>query len=241
MKKVIIAQARLSSSRLPRKVLADLNGKTVIEHIIRRLEQTRGIDEICFAIPASPEEDELADVLAKYDVTPVRGSAYDVLGRFMQAAFITRADIIVRITADNPLISIEEIERQVEYLEQNPEVDYVITDGYPMGITPEAFRTKTLEKLDFLARHAQMREHVTLYLRENPASFAPHTLKAPPDCADTSIKLSLDTQADYELMQEIYRQLGHQDYIDLKSVLQLIRDDQGVASLCQTSVQPATA
>jgi len=232
MHNVIILQARLSSSRLPRKVLAEIGGRPVIAHIIDRLRAARLAHEVCVAIPSDSAEDELADYLAGQDVTVVRGSQHDVLGRFMQAAYQTRADLIVRATADNPLVSYEEIDRQLEILQSEPSVDYLITEGYPLGITPESFTLKTLEKLDYLARHAHMREHVTLYLRKNPGPFAVRRLKAPEEFTAPRLLLTLDMQQDLELFKQVYGQLYQPGkLVQLSDVLELLNGNPQIASL----------
>lgn len=237
MNKVIVLQARLSSSRFPSKVLADLSGKSVIAHVIERLLSTNRANAVCVAMPVDGSEDPLAEVLASLPVTVVRGSQHDVLGRYIQAAYETRADIIVRATADNPLISVEEIERQLVALESNPEIEYIITEGYPLGVTPECFRLKTLEKLDYLARHAQMREHVTLYARKNPGPFAAETLLAPPELCAPEIRLTLDTRRDYKLFQAIYGELYHKGcLVDLADVLTLIRSRSDLLELSKERV-----
>ena len=232
MHNVIILQARLSSSRLPRKVLADICGKPVIAHVIDRLRAARRASQICVAIPTDSQENALAEVLADLDVTVVRGSQHDVLGRFMQAAHQTGADLIVRATADNPLVSYEEIDRQLELLENDTGIDYLITEGYPLGITPESFTLKTLEKLDYLARHAQMREHVTLYLRKNAGPFAARTLTAPDELAAPDLMLTLDMEQDLELFRAIYDRLYQPgQLIQLKDVYKLLDSDPAIAAL----------
>ena len=243
MRKVVILQARLSSSRFPKKVLADLNGKPVVAHIIDRLRSAVLVDEVCVAIPVDPVEDDLAAFLESQPVTVVRGSQHDVLGRFNQAAYQTRADIIVRATADNPLVSPAEIDRQIETLEQNPELDYVITEGYPLGITTEAFTLKTLEKLDYLARHAHMREHVTLYLRENPGPFAVKFLAAPEELADPSLRLTLDTRQDYAFLAEVYKALYREgELVDLVDVLELLNREPRLREMSNArTAMPASA
>jgi spore coat polysaccharide biosynthesis protein SpsF len=224
MRKAIILQARLSSSRLPRKVLADLSGKPMIAHIIERLQASRLADEVCVAIPADEREDELARVLAGMPVTVVRGSQHDVLGRYIQAAYETRADVIVRTTADNPLVSFAEIDRQLAEIEDEPGTEYLITEGYPLGITPETFTLKTLEKLDYLARHAHMREHVTLYIRRNSGPFAARALSPPAGLAAPELRLTVDAEPDLNLFRAIYNQLYVPGkLVDVGEAIELVR------------------
>ncbi|MCB1185791.1 NTP transferase domain-containing protein [bacterium] len=225
MKKVAILQARLDSSRFPGKVLADLKGRPVIAHIIDRLKSSSELDEVCVAIPSEHKEDKLAEALAAMDVTVVRGHASDVLARYIQAAYETKADIVVRATGDNPLVATEVIDQQVSMLAGEPELDYVITEGMSVGLTTETFTLKTLEKLDFLAKHPDHREHVTLYLRRNPGPFVMRRLDPPAELANANYRLTLDTEEDYKVLSAIYDKLYGGNTIQLKDVFKLLEDD----------------
>ena len=103
MRVVAIVQARMGSTRLPGKVLADLGGRTVLDHVLGRLARCRGLDEIVVATTDQGEDDPLAAAAAA-GATVVRGSAHDVLARYLVAARVSRADAIVRVTADCPVI-----------------------------------------------------------------------------------------------------------------------------------------
>jgi spore coat polysaccharide biosynthesis protein SpsF len=204
MRKVIILQARLASSRFPNKVLAELSGRPMIAHIIDRLKASKLADEVNIAIPAEPSEDKLAAAVESMGVSITRGHPSDVLSRYIQAAYQTGANIIVRATADNPFVCPVNLDLQLAAISDNPEIDYVITDGLPLGVTTETFNLKTLEKLDFLARSNNHREHVTLYLRENPGPFNLQTLHAPADLNRPSLRLTVDSVADLALAQALY-------------------------------------
>jgi spore coat polysaccharide biosynthesis protein SpsF len=207
MKKVVILQARISSSRLPRKVLAELAGRPVIHHILDRLETSKEIDEIVVAIPEVPAEDELVDAVAGRDVRIVRGPETNVLTRYTIAAYDSHADIVVRATADNPLVDIGVMDEQLRYIVKTPDTDYIYTKGLPLGVSTETFTRKTLDKLDFLARTPLMREHVTYYLVQNPAPFSVIHLDPPSELAHPELRLTLDTPDDLKVFQAIYGEL----------------------------------
>lgn len=226
MRKIVILQARLASSRFPNKVLADLCGKPLIAHIIERLKAAKQADGLCVAIPADASEDALAAALGHYGVTITRGHANDVLGRYIQAAYQTGADVIVRATADNPLVCPQNVDRQIEELLANPDEDYVITDGLPLGVTTEAFTLKTLEKLDFLARDPNMREHVTLYLRQQKGSFNVRHLDAPEGLRFPDMRFTIDTPADYQFMQVVYERLYKPgSIVNVADAIQLVQQE----------------
>lgn len=242
MHKVIILQARLGSQRFPQKVIADLAGQPVIAHIIDRLKRSKLADEICVAIPDVPNDQPLADVLAGLDVTVVRGSEHDVLGRFIQAAYQTKASVIVRATADNVLVGPKFIDNMLDEFEADSELDYVITDGLPKGITTEVFRLKTLEKLDYLAKHPDMREHVTLYLRQHPGPFVVKRLAVEGELNRPELSLSLDTQSDYKLFQAIYDKLYIPgEAVCLPNVIKLIDENPELGKLARPAVAVGAA
>lgn len=240
MKKVAILQARLDSSRFPGKVLADLKGKPVLAHIIDRLKSASELDEVCVAIPSEHKEDRLAEALAGMDVTVVRGHASDVLARYIQAAYETKADVIVRATGDNPLVSPAVINQQLKLIQSEADLDYVITEGMSLGLTTETFTLKTLEKLDFLAKHPDHREHVTLYLRRNPGPFVMRRLDPPAELANPNFRLTLDTAEDYEVLRKIYDKLyDGKSIVSLKDVFALLESDSDLALAARQQVSLA--
>lgn len=242
MRKVVILQARLGSSRFPKRVLADLSGKPVVVHIIERLKVAQGVDEICAAIPKGQADDELAEVLGSCGVTIVRGSEYDVLGRFIQAAYQTKADVVCRVKADDPLVSIAEIEAQLALFDANPDLEYASGTGFPLGVAPESFRLKTLEKLDYLSKHEEMRTRVTLYLHRNPGPFVIHEAQAPPELARPDLNLSVNTTADYNLVQAIYDRLYSEGHpVDVADAVKLVDGEPELKKLADLAVKVPAA
>ena len=236
MHKVIVVQARLASSRFPRRVLAELGGKPILAHCIERLRAANNVDEICVAIPATESENELADIVTGLGVTLVRGSEADVLGRFIQAAYQTKADVIVRVKGDDPFVSAGNIDRQIEALTSDEEVDYVCTENLPIGVSSETMRLKTLEKLDYLARHQDLRGHVTRYLRNNPGPFVIKTLEAPEELNRPLYHLSLDTDRDYQLFRAIFDELYRGEPVAIKDIITLIDENENLRRLATPEV-----
>jgi spore coat polysaccharide biosynthesis protein SpsF len=231
MHKVIVVQARLASSRFPRRVLAELGGKSILAHCVERLKAASQADEICVAIPASESENELAAIVNELGVTLVRGSEADVLGRFIQAAYQTKADIVVRVKGDDPFVSAGNIDRQIEALQADSEIDYVCTENLPAGVSSETMTLKTLEKLDYLARHQDLRGHVTSYLRNNPGPFVIKKLEAPEELNRPNYRLSLDTDRDYQLFKAIFDELYKGEPIAVKDVITLLDNDESLRRL----------
>jgi spore coat polysaccharide biosynthesis protein SpsF len=234
MRKVIIVQARLASSRFPGKVLADLAGKPVIAHVIDRLRAAKGVDDLCVAIPTDSSDDQLAEVVRGLGTCVTRGHGRDVLSRYIQAAYETKADVIVRATGDNALVDWHDVERQLNALEADPELDYVTTDGYPIGGTVETFKLKTLEKLDFLARKDDLRKEVTLYVKQNEGPFVVKHLQAAEDLRWPELSLSINRPEDLQFMQTIYDRLGEKDgLIEIGDVIGLLRREPALLEINQ--------
>ncbi|OPX23769.1 MAG: hypothetical protein B1H03_00665 [Planctomycetales bacterium 4484_113] len=222
MKKVAILQARLNSSRMPRRVLADLAGRPVLLHILDRLQKSKELDEICVAIPEVPGEDELAQVVEKAGATLARGPEHDVLSRYRIAAYQTGAEMVVRGKADNPLVDVEMMDEQLRFLEENPQVEYVFTRGLPQGAGVESFHQRTLDKLDYLARTLEYRKHVTYYLLEHPQAFSVQVLEPPQGLRRPHYRLTLDTEEDYELLRTVYEELYQGEPIPLIEAVALL-------------------
>jgi len=226
MRKVIIIQARLASSRFPNKVLADLSGKPVIAHVIERLRAAKSADDLCVAIPTDATDDKLAEYVSGLGVCVTRGHSKDVLSRYIQAAYETDAQVIVRAMGDNALVDWHAVDAQINEIESNLELDYVTTDGYPYGVAVETFRLKTLEKLDFLARQDDLRERPTLYLKRNEGPFVVKHLQAPDAGKLTDVSLSINRPEDLQFVQSIYDKLYKEgELIEIGDVIGLLESE----------------
>ena len=208
-RRVAIIQARVSSSRFPRKVLEPLLGLPMIVFMARRVQQARLVDEVLVATSTDPSDDALATVLQTHGIACFRGSLNDVLGRFHDAAVHTRADHVVRLTGDCPLMDADLVDRALSLLATS-QADYVSNaapPSYPDGLDVEAF---TMEALRDAWRNAQLpseREHVTLYLRAGH----PHVKTAAwAGVADLSgLRWTVDHRDDLEHVKALISAAGH--------------------------------
>ena len=161
MKVLCIVQARLTSSRLPDKVIMPLAGKTIAEHVFERLSLSRHIDKVVFAIPTGERNDELEQFLEERGIPSFRGSEDNVQERFIGCIREYQPEIVVRATSDNPFVDWEQADRQIEGLK---DCDYVSSEGAPLGTGVEVFYAAGLEEAYRLAESDREREHVTPYL-----------------------------------------------------------------------------
>jgi spore coat polysaccharide biosynthesis protein SpsF len=211
MRTVAIIQARMGSTRLPGKVLLDLAGKPMLAQQVHRLRQCTTLTDIMIATTPSPLNDPLVELARRENVSWFRGSEDDVLQRFVGAAAQARADVIVRFTADCPLVDPQITDLVVrELLDHAAACDYasnVVERTYPRGLDVEAFFHDTLLRFDRLATDKREREHVTVL----PRSDRKHLFLS--RCVvdkenNSDLRWTVDNEADFKVVRTIYEALG---------------------------------
>jgi spore coat polysaccharide biosynthesis protein SpsF len=209
MRRAIIVQARMTSTRLPGKVLADLEGRPMLERQLARLARCEQADEIVVATTTNADDDPLMELADRIGVRWFRGSEHDVLARYLGAAREARADVIARVTSDCPLIDPVETDAVIAALLERP-ADYAsnfLERRLPRGLDTEALWLDVLERLDRLATSVPAREHVTFHIHsERPDRFELVALKRPYDAAD--LRWTVDTPEDLEAVRRIYAGVG---------------------------------
>ena len=209
MKIVAIVQARMGSTRLPGKVMRTILDKPIILWDIDRISSSTLIDEIVIAIPYGDENDIIDITIKQYSdkIIVLRGSESDVLDRYYKAAVQTKADIIIRITSDCPLIDPTIIDKVIEEF-LNKDCDYcsnTLKLTYPRGMDTEIFTFNVLERAWNEAKEDYEREHVTPYIREHTDFFKQHNVSNEEDLSH--LRLTLDTVEDFDLITKIYQHL----------------------------------
>ncbi|MBD2544982.1 cytidylyltransferase domain-containing protein [Planktothricoides raciborskii] len=212
MKIVIIVQARMTSTRLPGKVLKQVLGKPLLEYQIERLQRVKLADEIVIATTKNQTDDPIVDLCVseairrnRLSVAYFRGSESDVLERYYQAAAAHQASVVVRVTSDCPLIDPQVIDRVIDYYLQNQSnYDYVsngIKRTYPRGMDTEVFSFSVLEQAFLEATAQPDREHVTPFIYLQPQRYRlGHVLYAE-DCSHH--RWTVDTPEDFDLIKKI--------------------------------------
>ncbi len=211
MRRVIVVQARMTSTRLPGKVLMDLAGRPMLTQQLRRLARCREADEIVVATTVNATDDPIVAVARAESVRWFRGSEGDVLARYVGAAREAAADVVVRVTADCPLIDPDVSGRVIEPLVgRRDRCDYasnVVRRTFPQGLDTEAFFADALERVHRMARSAPAREHVTPFIyQERPDLFLIHSVTDAEDNSD--LRWTVDEPADLELVRRLYAALG---------------------------------
>ncbi|MDR7856912.1 glycosyltransferase family protein [Tissierella sp.] len=224
MKIVAIIQARMGSTRLPGKVMKKVGDKTILEHVISRVGQSKLVDEIITATTTKVDDDAIVYETNRLGVKYYRGSEDDVLSRYYYAAKENKADIVVRITSDCPLIDPIIVDEIIE-LYKNNKYDLVTNAGsdltqrtYPRGLDTEVFSFKQLEIAYNEANKKHQREHVTPYIYENSNNIFYYKN----DIDYSKYRWTLDTEEDFELISMVYEELykGQHDFY-LKDIIEL--------------------
>jgi spore coat polysaccharide biosynthesis protein SpsF len=233
MKIDAIIQARLSSTRLPEKVLKKLpydSDITVLEQVIKRVKISQKIDDIIIATTLGSEDDKIVDIAKKESVKWFRGSKEDLLSRYYFAAKENKSDLIVRITSDCPCIDWNVIDFCIDR-HLNDSADYTsntIKRTYPHGLDVEIISFSALEKAYFEAKESFEREHVCPYIHTtHKDSFKISFVEAPLELTDPEIRITVDTEEDYALVCAVYDYLFYKNnFFDAHDIVKLFKDKQ---------------
>ena len=219
-----IIQARLGSTRLPGKVLKDLNGRPLIAQIINRLTCCKKIDNILLATTTNIIDDELAEWCKQNGVACFRGDENNVLKRYYDAATEVKADVIVRITADDPFKDPKVIDSVIRLLEQN-KLDFAFNNSppsFPEGLDTEVFTYNAIKQAVQAETTDFEREHVTQYFYHNPNMFKMQNYAYKEDIS--YMRLTVDTEKDFKLAETLYSKLSPQgEMFYLDDILSLLK------------------
>ena len=229
---IAVIQARISSTRLPEKVLKKIEGKTVLEHVINRVRAAKNLDDIIVATTVKKEDLEIVKLCANLGISVFCGSEDDVLDRYYQTARLFKADYIVRITADCPLIDPLVIDKVIELYFQK-KADYAsntMPESFPDGLDTEVFSFKTLRIAWKNATLFSEREHVTPYIRKNPNIFKLVNLKC--NFNLNNKRWTFDEPEDFEFIKIIYKNLYPKDSLfGMETILNYLRENPEIEKI----------
>jgi spore coat polysaccharide biosynthesis protein SpsF len=222
----IITQARMGSTRLPGKHLKKVLDKPLIAYLIERLRRVRQADELILATTDNPLDDELVDFAEKAGLAYFRGSEEDVLDRYYHCAKEFKADVIVRISADCPLIDPALIDAVIQfYLDHTHEYDYIsntLTRTYPRGMDIEVFSFDSFKRVKQEGHLPEEKEHVTPYYYRHPEKFRLGNFSQSEN--EASHRWTVDTEEDFKLISTILESIYPQNHkFTLKDLLDLIQ------------------
>ena len=247
---IAIIQGRMSSSRLPGKILVDIAGQPMLQRVFIRTSRSATVTETIFATTTDPSDNPVAEYCDFSGIPFTRGSLFDVLDRYYQTAQGAKADVVVRITADCPVIDSALIDNVVNTL-LDDEYDFAANRlpppfrrTYPIGLDVEGCTFEVLEKAWKGAREPQHREHVMPYLYEgielttinrqlqtgiSPRGFKAAILHHITDFGD--YRWTVDTPEDLEFLRQIYSRFDGRDDFTWREVLDLVHNEPALISI----------
>jgi spore coat polysaccharide biosynthesis protein SpsF len=235
MTNLIIIQARANSSRLPKKILMRLEGKSILEHIINFSKFSKLSDKIIVATTTNSEDNAVENICNKLDVACFRGSSENVLERFYECSKLFHGDIIVRLTADNPLIDPELVDDVIKK-SIDTKCDYatnMLSNTFPHhGYLAEAMSFNILEQLYNTKKDPLSEEHITYDLRINHTSYHVEHIRAPKSYERPNWRLTLDYQEDFELISKIFSELyDDNSFIKYESVVKFLDENPDLLNI----------
>lgn len=232
---VAIIQARMGSSRLPGKVLLDLAGQPMLAHVIQRTRQAKWVNDVWVATTNDPSDDPIAAFCQAQGCPVYRGSVYDVLDRFYQAALTATADVIVRITGDCPLMDPAVIDQTVQAFVDSG-ADFACNRlppparrTWPIGLDVEVCRFAGLARAWREATLPYEREHVMPFFYDTEGRFQVLVVDHDPDYG--AYRWTVDTAEDLALLRAIFAHFGKQTDFTWLDVLALMQQQPDLGKL----------
>ena len=229
---VAIIQARNGSTRLPGKVMRLVSGRPVVAWVVDRVRAAAMVNEVLVATTADAQDDAMAGMLSDSGVKVLRGSTLDVLDRYYKAAREAKAENVVRITADCPLIDAKVIDGVLEVFFKSG-CDYagnVLSRTYPDGQDVEVFSFRVLERAWREAKFPREREHVTIYFREHPEIFKISNLKYRYDWS--RMRWTLDYPEDLAMIEKVFKAFkGREIIVSMEEIAAFLEKNPQICAL----------
>lgn len=202
-------EARMTSSRLPGKVLMKYCEKPNLQHIIERLKRSKYLDEVVVATTVNKEDDPIVELCKEIGCKYYRGSENDVLLRVLETAKSVDAEIIVEITGDCPVIDWRHVDKLLEkfFLRKYDYASNTIERTFPRGFDIDIFPVAVLEEVNVITKSPIDHEHVSLYIYTHPEKYRLLNWEADEEMKHPEFEITLDTKEDYEFIKVIYENL----------------------------------
>jgi spore coat polysaccharide biosynthesis protein SpsF len=236
-----ILEARMGSTRLPGKSLKEIHGKPLIKRVIDRINCSKKLDKVVLATTQNPKDDILDEYAKGINIDIFRGSEDNVLERVVLAAEEYSIEHIVELHGDNPFLDPEIIDLTIDKYELT-NCDYIsntIKKTFPMGLRVQVFPTKLLRHIYNTVDDSAVNEHVSLYFYENPDIFNIENVNAPNQINRPDIRLTVDTEEDFQFVSNIYKEIIHKNlYPNFKTIDVLKIIDENKLPLINKNVLP---
>ncbi len=232
MKTVAIIQARMGSTRLPNKVMMKVLDKPLLKLMVQRIGQAKNIDQVIVATTKNARDDVIANLCVKEKIDYYRGDEDDVLSRYYFSANKNKADVIVRLTADCPLVDPTDIDLMLETFIESGDLDFYsnsepLPSTWADGTDISIFTMKALEEAHTNAGLPSEREHVTFYFWNKKNKFRIKKLDIDPP--EDNIRITLDYPEDFELIEKIINKLSNGidiNHITRKEIMSYVEESR---------------
>lgn len=239
----IIIQARMSSSRLPGKIMLKLSGKEVLWHVVKRCQKSKLADKVIVATSTDMSDDKIEKFCLKNKFNVYRGNLTNVLERYYMAAKNNNLDTVIRISSDCPLVDPVLIDHLINKF-KNRKYDYssnIIKAGqtnFPIGLAVEIFSFKALEKNYKEATSDYEKEHVTPRFYENIKKFKISPILKPLPGYNKSCRITLDYPEDFKVIKSIYKNLYiKNNIINTKTAIAFLNNNPRISSINSSLIQ----
>ena len=237
MKVAAVIQARMGSTRYPGKVLETISNHPVLYHVIERIRESQYVDVIVLATTTENEDKLLLKRAREFQIHGFAGSQYDLIKRFVAAAHLVAADIIVRVPCDNPIFEPSFIDDCVSLLKEK-NADYCYVENAVLGTGVDVFTEAALVKADEEATESHHREHIITYFKDNPDKFNIVTIKANQRYVIPELRLTFDTKEDLKLIRTLYHKFFQEDStVSLVKVINFLKQNPEIAGLNAEVIQ----
>lgn len=229
---VATIEARMTSTRLPGKVMMLVEGKPILQHLVERVKLVAEIDCIVLATTVNSTDDCIAKLAEKLDIECFRGSEKDVLGRVYDAASKFSAETLVQLTGDNPLVDPALISEVIQVFKSGSN-DYASncdTPSYPSGMNVQVLSMQALDIANRDGKDPKYREHTTWYIRSHPELFKKTLVEAPRETSWPDLRLTLDEQADFELISKVIEHFSPNFY-SCQDIVNFMRENPTISQM----------
>jgi len=236
MRVIGLVAVRTKSIRLKNKATLNLNGKPLILQLLLRLKRAEKLDDIVLCTSTHPDDKILLKIANENGFKSFAGNEDDVMDRFIKAGERERADVIVRITGDNPLTDPELIDTMIES-HIDSKADYTRIDNLPVGITTEATTFSSLKKAFQMAEDSRQSEYMTNYFVDNPQFFKLNILQPDDEIRRPQYRLTVDYPEDYELMKKIFSNFKGKETFSIRDVIKFLDNNPKIANI-NSNIKP---
>ncbi len=233
---LVIIQARCGSSRLPSKVLKEIEGKTALEQMLNRVSRSKRIDEIIVATTLNPEDIPIVNLVSGLGYRVFAGSSDDVLDRYYQAAKLIHPKYIIRLTSDCPLFDWRILDEAIDELRDDSDDLCSYTETFPDGEDLEIIKYETFEEMWNEARLASEREHVTLYIKNHPEKYVLQNFECKLGNLNSE-RWTLDEKEDLELIRAVYRHFAPSTDFSMSDIYDYLKDNPNIRAVNQRYVR----